>query len=64
MTAISKQPKAYQPPSRPNLTFRADLKNIFDETYADRATYGQEFPNVTPLYESGRAFILTAKATF
>ncbi len=54
----------YQPPSRPNLTFRADLKNIFDETYADRATYGQEFPNVTPLYESGRAFILTAKATF
>ncbi|MCV9962031.1 TonB-dependent receptor [Pararhizobium sp. BT-229] len=54
----------YTPPTRPNLTFRADLKNIFDETYADRATYGQEFGTVTPLYEPGRSFILTAKATF
>ncbi|WP_347360147.1 TonB-dependent receptor [Rhizobium sp. Root1334] len=54
----------YRPPARPNLTFRADLKNIFDETYSDRATYGQEFGTVTPLYEQGRAFILTAKATF
>lgn len=54
----------YKPPTRPNLTFRADLKNIFDETYSDRATYGQEFGTVTPLYEQGRAFILTAKATF
>jgi hemoglobin/transferrin/lactoferrin receptor protein len=54
----------YKPPTRPNLTFRADMKNIFDETYSDRATYGQEFGTVTPLYEQGRAFILTAKATF
>ncbi|WP_244506429.1 TonB-dependent receptor [Pararhizobium polonicum] len=54
----------YKPPTRPNLTFRADLKNIFDETYSDRATYGQEFGTVTPLYEQGRAFMLTAKATF
>lgn len=54
----------YTPPTRPNLTFRADLKNIFDETYADRATYGQEFFGVTPLFEPGRSFILTAKATF
>lgn len=54
----------YVPPSRPNLTLRADLKNIFDETYSDRATYGQEFGTVTPLYEPGRTFILTAKATF
>ncbi|WP_276121261.1 TonB-dependent receptor [Pararhizobium qamdonense] len=54
----------YKPPTRPNLTFRADIKNIFDETYSDRATYGQEFANVVPLYEQGRAFILTARATF
>lgn len=54
----------YVPPSRPNLTLRADLKNIFDETYSDRATYGQEFGTVTPLYEPGRSFILSAKATF
>ncbi|WP_244484238.1 TonB-dependent receptor [Rhizobium sp. Leaf453] len=54
----------YKPPTHQNLTFRADIKNIFDETYSDRATYGQEFGTVTPLYEQGRAFILTAKATF
>ena len=54
----------YVPPTHNNLTFRAELKNIFDQAYADRATYGQEFGTVTPLYESGRAFILTAKATF
>ena len=54
----------YVPPQRPNLTLRAELKNIFDETYSDRATYGQEFGNVTPLYEPGRSFILTARATF
>ncbi len=54
----------YVPPQRPNLTLRAELKNIFDETYSDRATYGQEFGQVTPLYEPGRSFILTARATF
>lgn len=54
----------YVPPSKPNLTLRADLKNIFDQTYSDRATYGQEFGTVTPLYEPGRTFMLTAKATF
>ena len=54
----------YTPPTQPNLTLRADLKNIFDETYSDRATYGQEFGTVTPLYEPGRSFVLTAKATF
>ena len=54
----------YVPPQRPNLTLRAEIKNIFDETYSDRATYGQEFAEVTPLYEPGRSFILTARATF
>lgn len=54
----------YQPPSHSNLTLRAEIKNLFDETYAERATYGQEFGTVTPLYEPGRSFILSAKATF
>jgi len=54
----------YKPVSHPNLTFRADVKNLFDETYSDRATYGQEFGEVRPLYEEGRAFMITAKATF
>ncbi|GGE48663.1 TonB-dependent receptor [Agaricicola taiwanensis] len=54
----------YKPISRPNLAFRAEVQNIFDETYADRATYGQEFGTVTPLYEPGRSFILSASAKF
>jgi hemoglobin/transferrin/lactoferrin receptor protein len=54
----------YQPPSRPSLTLRAEVQNLFDATYASRATYGQEFGTVTPLYEPGRSFILSAKATF
>ncbi|HEV7321314.1 MAG TPA: TonB-dependent receptor [Ensifer sp.] len=54
----------YVPPQHSNLTLRAELKNIFDETYSDRATYGQEFGAVTPLYEPGRSFILTARAAF
>ncbi|MDO9418128.1 TonB-dependent receptor [Pararhizobium sp.] len=54
----------YKPVTHQNLTFRAEVNNIFDKTYSDRASYGQEFGNVTPLYESGRSFMLTAKATF
>ncbi|WP_411036333.1 TonB-dependent receptor plug domain-containing protein [Shinella sp. BYT-45] len=54
----------YKPPSHQNLTLRAEVKNLFDETYADRATYGQEFGVVTPLYQPGRSFVLTLRATF
>ncbi|OJG00088.1 TonB-dependent receptor [Pararhizobium antarcticum] len=54
----------YKPISHPNLTLRAALNNVFDETYSDRATYGQEFGTVTPLYEPGRSFMLSARATF
>ncbi len=46
------------------LTLRADVRNLFDATYADRATYGQEFGTVTPLYQPGRTFMLTASARF
>ncbi|AWK84969.1 TonB-dependent receptor [Azospirillum thermophilum] len=51
-------------PQYSNLTLRADVRNLFDETYADRATYGQEFGTVTPLYQPGRTFLLTASAKF
>ncbi|CDZ33534.1 Enterobactin receptor VctA [Neorhizobium galegae bv. officinalis] len=54
----------WKPDALPNFTFRAEVQNVFDETYADRATYGQEFGTVRPLYEPGRSFLLTAKATF
>ncbi|OYD83531.1 TonB-dependent receptor (plasmid) [Azospirillum brasilense] len=51
-------------PEHANLALRLDVRNLFDETYADRATYGQEFGTVTPLYQPGRAFLLSASAQF
>jgi hemoglobin/transferrin/lactoferrin receptor protein len=54
----------YKPDFAYDLTFRADVRNIFDEDYSDRATYGQEFGNVTPLYEPGRSFLLSATSKF
>lgn len=54
----------YVPDFAPYLTLRAEANNIFDEDYADRATYGQDFTNVDPLREPGRSFLLKAKATF
>ncbi|MBP2316335.1 TonB-dependent receptor [Azospirillum soli] len=51
-------------PQYSNLTLRVDVRNLLDETYADRATYGQEFGTVTPLYQPGRTFLLTASAKF
>nr|WP_298098296.1 TonB-dependent receptor [uncultured Shinella sp.] len=54
----------YKPESHKNLTLRADVKNIFNEVYSDRATYGQEFGVVDPLYQPGRSFIVSLRATF
>lgn len=54
----------YKPDLPHDLTFRLDVRNIFDETYATRATYGQEFDIVTPLYEPGRSFLLSTTAKF
>jgi hemoglobin/transferrin/lactoferrin receptor protein len=54
----------WKPEAMPNFSFRAEVKNVFNETYADRASYGQEFGTVTPLLEPGRSFLITAKATF
>lgn len=54
----------YKPEVLPHMTFRAEIQNLFNETYSSRATYGQEFSNVEPLYEQGRTFLLSVKATF
>lgn len=54
----------YQPDFADFLTLRLDVKNLFDETYADRATYGQDFSTVIPLYEPGRSFILSTRLQF
>lgn len=54
----------YTPPRYDSLTLRAEVNNLFDETYANRATYGQEFPSVVPLNEPGRSLRLSAEFTF
>ena len=47
-----------------NVTLRAKVDNIFDETYSDRATYGQEFSTVVPLRSPGRSFGVSARIEF
>ncbi len=48
-----------------DLTFRAEVNNIFDEVYSNRASSGQEYnAYYRPLNEPGRSFYLSAKAKF
>ncbi|QHQ35289.1 TonB-dependent receptor domain-containing protein [Algicella marina] len=56
----------YTPRAVPNFTIRGEINNIFDEVYADRATYGQEFRDdgLTPLYEPGRNIAIRGTFTF
>lgn len=54
----------YRPVSVPQLALRLEANNIFDEAYADRATYGQEFGVVQPLLEPGRSVLLSARVQF
>ncbi len=49
----------------PELTLRAEVNNIFDETYSNRASSGQEYSAYyRPLNEPGRSFYFSAKAEF
>ena len=52
------------PESLPTVTLRAEVRNLFDEAYSARSTYGQDFVEVTPLMEPGRSFIVAAIARF
>ncbi|QDY68229.1 TonB-dependent receptor plug domain-containing protein [Qingshengfaniella alkalisoli] len=54
----------YVPPQFTNLTLRAEIANLFDEEYADRATYGGDYASVIPLSEPGRSFNVTATINF
>ncbi|MTI02005.1 TonB-dependent receptor [Roseibium sp. RKSG952] len=55
----------YTPKKMQNLTLRAEVSNLFDETYANRATYGQEFVGeVVALNEPGRSLRLMAEIEF
>lgn len=54
----------YSPPAVEGLVIRAEVLNVFDKEYADRATYGADFASVTPLYEPGRTVSLVASMKF
>ncbi|MGJ8545559.1 MAG: TonB-dependent receptor plug domain-containing protein [Sulfitobacter sp.] len=54
----------YEPRGVKNLTLRAEINNLFDESYASRATYGQEFSDVNTLNEPGRSLRLSAELQF
>ncbi|WP_163851926.1 TonB-dependent receptor plug domain-containing protein [Pseudooceanicola aestuarii] len=54
----------YVPPSMQNLTLRAEVGNLFDRNYADRATYGGEYSSVDTLNEPGRTITLVAVSRF
>jgi hemoglobin/transferrin/lactoferrin receptor protein len=57
----------YRPDVPFDLTLRADVLNVFDEQYYDRATYGQEYlsdPRYYALAEPGRSFLFTATSKF
>lgn len=54
----------YASPDVEGLVVRAELLNVFDKEYADRATYGGDFADVTPFYEPGRTFQIVAAMKF
>lgn len=55
----------YKPQFMPfETTFRVDVKNILNKTFSSRANYGNEFGNVTPLFEPGRSVIVSAAVKF
>ena len=56
----------YTPRQFENLRLRLQVNNLFDELYADRGTYGQEFVSdgLIPLYEPGRSVSIRATLTF
>ena len=54
----------YVPRRFENLSLRASVDNVFDEAYANRGNYGQEFATVEPLQDPGRSFGLSARLTY
>ncbi|WP_422050533.1 TonB-dependent receptor plug domain-containing protein [Shimia sp.] len=54
----------YHPPSLDNVVIRASIDNLFDRAYADRATYGGDYPGFPTLNEPGRTFSMVATVKF
>lgn len=54
----------YKPSRVKNLSLRGEINNMFDASYASRATYGQEYGTVVPLNEPGRSVKISATLNF
>lgn len=54
----------YASPSVEGLVVRAEVLNVFDKQYADRASYGADFADVEPFYEPGRTLQIVAAMKF
>ena len=54
----------YSPPSLNGVTIRGSINNLFNENYADRATYGGEFTGFSTMNEPGRTLLIEAVARF
>ncbi|WP_245629279.1 TonB-dependent receptor plug domain-containing protein [Celeribacter indicus] len=54
----------YVPPRFEAVTLRLEVENLFDASYADRATYGGEYDTVVTMKEPGRTVSLTAVTRF
>lgn len=55
----------YTPPKLGGLSIRGSINNLFDEKYADRATYGGEFvTDFNTLNEPGRSFSVVVSHKF
>jgi len=54
----------WTPPSHENVTLRAEVRNIFNELYTSRASYGQDFDDTVTHLEPGRTFRFNARIRF
>ncbi|MCQ0969558.1 TonB-dependent receptor [Paracoccus sp. TK19116] len=54
----------YRPAGYDGLTIRGTIGNLLDETYSQRASYGQEFEGVAALNEPGRNVKISASYEF
>ena len=54
----------YTPPRFRGVTLRGEVRNVFDEAYAARATYGGDYAGFATLNEPGRTLVVEAVARF
>lgn len=54
----------YEPAQYANVTLRAEVNNLFDRDYVDRASYGGDFDEILGQKEPGRSIGLSARVRF